>query len=111
MSFFQEFKIATAETCKAPWSAMKGGVLFYCAFCGVQFKPGDAYKAIFTNDLRGAGGNPLCCKQCYTTEAEMRLLWQKRNREWEELYKGKWRWFQDHCRRATHVADEQACLR
>lgn len=111
MSFFKEFKIATEETCKAPWSAMKGGVLFYCAFCGRQFGVGDEYKAVYTNDLKGAGGNPLCCRSCYSTEEEMREVWKSRSLEWEELYKGKWRWFQDHCYRETHRRSEYEASR
>lgn len=109
-NFFKEFKEATEETCKARWSGMPNGALFYCAFCGKQFKPGDSYKAIYTNDMKGAGGNPLCCRSCFVdnggSDEHMRQLWKLRTEEWEETYKGKFRWFQDHCHRVTHQANE-----
>lgn len=114
MSFFKEFKVADENTCKARWAGLPNGTLFYCAFCGKQFKPGDSYKAIYTNDIKGAGGNPLCCWYCYTDgrregevgDERMRDLWKKRSEEWDGGYKGKWRWFQDHCHRVTHQANE-----
>lgn len=118
-NFFQEFKIADEKTCKAPWGGLKNGALFYCAFCGKQFKVGDSYKAIYTNDMKGAGGNPLCCWYCWTDsrrkgeigEERMRELWKERNAEWEASYKGQWRWFQDHCRRESHREDDRSWQR
>jgi hypothetical protein len=104
--FFQEFKIADEQTCKARWGGLPNGALFYCAFCGKQFEPGVAYKAIFTNDI----GNPLCCRACFVdnggSDAHMRELWKLRCEKWDEGYKGEWRWFQDHCHRAPHAANE-----
>ncbi len=109
-NFFQEFKIADEQTCKARWAGLPNGALFYCAFCGDQFTPGHNYKAIYTNDLKGAGGNPLCCGTCYAhnggTDEKMRELWKARSKEWDDGYRGKWRWFQDHCHRVTHKANE-----
>lgn len=84
-NFFQEFKVATEETVKAPWSGSKGGKMFFCGFCGTQFKVGDKYKAVYTNDIAGYGGNPLTCWACHQgkTHEEIREAWKQKSDEFE----------------------------
>lgn len=91
-NFFQEFKVATTETCAARWCGYPNGEMFFCGFCGTQFKPGDKYKAVYTNNIAGAGGNPLTCEKCHEgkTDEDMRSQWKQQN---EEFKTGKWRYF------------------
>lgn len=62
---------ATEKDCKAPWSGGKNGSRFRCALCGYRFKVGDRVRWQFTNDIKGAGGNPLVCKSCDGTKEEI----------------------------------------
>lgn len=52
-----EPRIATAEDVKAPWE-------FRCGFCGHRILKGERWCFVYTNDLAGAGGNPLACQEC-----------------------------------------------
>ena len=93
-NFLREFEVATERTCSAPWSGVQGGVLFYCAFCGYKFNVGDEYRAIYTNDLPNAGGNPLTCRSCFTAsggEAGLRSEWSALCNEFDTRFK----WFKD----------------
>jgi hypothetical protein len=49
----------TKEDCELRW-----GSGFFCKLCGHRFKPGDTARWQFTNDTKGAGGNPLVCVSC-----------------------------------------------
>lgn len=65
---------------------------FFCGFCGIDFKLDDQFRMCFTNDLKGAGGNPLVCKPCWDANGGfygLRMLWRKM---WEE-YRTKFRWW------------------
>ena len=97
MNFFQEFKVADEKTCKQPWCGERSGRLFFCAFCGNQFRPGDRYKAVYTNDIQGAGGNPLTCWTCHEgkTHDEMRKAWVDRCAEYDAP---KFRWFSERAK-------------
>ncbi len=65
MSFTdQKPRTATKQDIKAPWSGRKGGKNFRCGFCGYRFKVGDYWRFVYTNDTKGAGGNPLICMLC-----------------------------------------------
>lgn len=55
---------ATAEDIKRPWDGDKNGKNFRCALCGHKFKAGDTVRWQFTNDTKGAGGNPFVCIDC-----------------------------------------------
>jgi hypothetical protein len=90
MSFTdQKPRVATEEDCHAGWMGVSNGVYFRCGFCGYRFQPGDYWRWVFTNDVPGAGGNPMTCKACDTgnresmiakwramhEEAKMRMWW------------------------------------
>ena len=55
-------RIATKEDCNAPWSGNRKN--FRCYLCGYKFKVGDYWRWQFTNNIQGASGNPLVCKNC-----------------------------------------------
>lgn len=81
--------IATEKHVNAPWSGDKKN--FRCGFCGYKFVVGDYFRWIFTNDINGAGGNPLVCKACDTgNNVEMREKWCAK---WAEWNSGKFWWF------------------
>ena len=63
--------VATEDDCKAPWGGLRNGANFKCAFCGHKFIPGDKVRWEFTNDTKGAGGNPLICVECDGTREEI----------------------------------------
>lgn len=89
--FMTEFVIATPEDLKADWACV-GRSAFRCAFCSHRFAVGDEYRAIFTNDIKGAGGNPLTCKKCWDMQGGfegLRASWMERCQEWRELLDGK----------------------
>lgn len=48
------------------WSGGRNGCYFGCALCGHKFVPGDVVRWQYTNDIKGAGGNPLLCSKCDT---------------------------------------------
>lgn len=54
-----DFEVATKEHCNARWSCGRPGERFRCYFCGHKFVVGDEFRMVFTNDIKGAGGNPL----------------------------------------------------
>ena len=98
MSFTTEFEIATEEVCKAPWACKPNGEAFFCAFCGHDFVPGDEYRMVFTNDISGAGGNPLVCRPCFVTYdglEGLRERWLVINDEFKERFKYFWVRYRD----------------
>lgn len=54
--------IATAEHLATRWSGDPTN--FRCGFCGCQILLGERWCFVYTNDLVGAGGNPLACGTC-----------------------------------------------
>lgn len=56
--------LATEEHLKAPWSGKRDGSMFRCRMCGYKFQLGDYWRFVYTNDIPGAGGNPLVCERC-----------------------------------------------
>lgn len=95
---FHEFQVATKDDCQFAWSGVPNGKEFFCAFCRHRFVPGDEYRAVYTNDLKGAGGNPLTCRGCfvlYCGLGGLRTRWQELWKEWRELIAkgGKFAWW------------------
>lgn len=80
--FSSKLKVATAEICAAPWSGGKNGAYFRCHFCGHKFIVGDHYRILFTNDMKGAGGNPIVCEKCNDSTENLRAKWKDRNDQW-----------------------------
>jgi hypothetical protein len=68
------------------------GKLFFCAFCGHTFKPGDEYRAVYTNDLSDAGGNPLVCRACFDEHGGVDGLRVRWAAIWNE-YRTRFRYF------------------
>lgn len=94
MSFFRpQLKPATATECSACWDGGKPGEFFRCGFCGYKFQEGDLFRGIYTNDLQGAGGNPLVCRECDAETSELRKRWQEKWAEWRTLAKQRFWWF------------------
>lgn len=93
-NFFQEFKIADERACRARWSGGANGKWFFCGFCGHQFKIGDKYKAVYTNDIPECSGNPLICEGCHKnkTHEEVRDVWRQKC---EFLRQPQFRWFME----------------
>lgn len=81
--------VATAEDLKRPWGGKRDGSRFRCYLCGHRFKAGDTYRWQFTNDVSGAGGNPLVCKAC--DGPDVIEHWKAMHAESRE----KWWWFID----------------
>lgn len=77
MSFTdQKPRIATAEACKQTWGGGKDGKYFRCYLCGHKFEVGDQYRWVYTNNVKGAGGNPMVCKACDGTNEEVISKWK-----------------------------------
>ena len=70
-------RIATEEECGGPWRALKNGKGFYCSLCGHRFKVGDQWRWQYTNDVPGAGGNPMVCEKCDGTKDEIVAKWKE----------------------------------
>lgn len=93
MSFLDGKRRIASETCViAPWSGAKNGKYFRCAFCGYKFKIGDGWRCIYTNDMPGASGNPLCCDGCFTDKDATRQRWIVINEKFQKLKEEFW-WF------------------
>ena len=73
--------IATEANCKASWGGGKNGSYFRCYFCGHKFKPGDTVRWQYTNDISGAGGNPMVCERCDGPPADVRAAWAEKCEE------------------------------
>ena len=65
MSFTdQKPRTATAKDLNTRWSGSPPGERFFCDFCGYKFKIGDYWRWVYTNNVKGAGGNPFVCERC-----------------------------------------------
>jgi hypothetical protein len=72
----------------APWSGNKK--YFRCGFCGHKFKLGDKFRAVFTNHVKGASGNPLVCEDCNDTDECLIGRWKHKH---EQINNGEFWWF------------------
>jgi hypothetical protein len=90
--FSGELQVATEETCKARWSCGKPGQYFRCGFCGYKFKAGDKWRGVYTNDMPGAGGNPLVCEKCNDTNAQLRARWLEKANNWKAVVESGENW-------------------
>lgn len=92
--FFTDYlKIATEKDTKLAWSGKPNGEWFRCGFCGYKIKAGDKYRIIYTNDIPGAGGNPIICENCDVPNDLARKLWKEKHQTIKELKKGAFWWF------------------
>jgi len=57
-------QVATEEHLRARSLCGKPGEYFRCCMCGYKFKLGDKWRWQFTNNVKGAGGNPIVCAKC-----------------------------------------------
>lgn len=83
----------TAEDLTLPWSCGKNGKYFRCHLCGYKFKDGDIARWQFTNNIPGAGGNPMVCQGCDGPPQEVIAKWAKLCAEFKELREGRMWWF------------------
>jgi hypothetical protein len=67
---------ATEADCQANWEGGSKGIFFRCYLCGHKFVPGDIVRWQHTNDVPGAGGNPMVCKDCDGTKEEIVAKWK-----------------------------------
>ena len=58
--------VVTEEDTHKNWSGGSNGIYFRCYLCGHKFKAGDTARWQFTNNINGAGGNPMVCSFCDT---------------------------------------------
>jgi hypothetical protein len=89
----QKPRIATEKECKANWGGGKPGEFFRCHVCGHRFRPGDKFRWVYTNHLRGYGGNPMVCEACDGTNEEVIARWKKLVDQWKDDRNGKYWWF------------------
>jgi len=85
-------RVATVEDINACWGAKPKGELFRCAFCGYKFKVGDYWRWQYTNNIKGAWGNPMVCKDCDDEPKKVCEKWKAMHQEAREKY---W-WFVEH---------------
>lgn len=81
-AFFRfELHAATKEEAAARWLGGAGGKWFRCCLCGAKLKEGDRFLVLFTNDMKGAGGNPILCEACVLAHAhdkeKLREAWRQ----------------------------------
>jgi hypothetical protein len=79
----------TEKHMKAPWRGKTDGSQFRCYLCGVHFKEGDFVRWVYTNNIKGAGGNPFVCDLCDGPDVIERWMWKCE--EWK-LLKGRF-WY------------------
>ena len=84
--FTEYLKTADAKICRLPWAGGNNGKYFRCHFCGHKFKAGDKYRIIYTNDIKGAGGNPIVCEACNDTTPNLRDKWKELKAEARERF-------------------------
>ena len=82
--------VATEQHINAPWSGNKKN--FRCGFCGHKFKVGDTFRGLYTNDMKGAYGNPLVCNDCWEGREVSREKWKILWENWR-LIKVRYWWF------------------
>lgn len=75
--------VVTADDTKKPWSGGKGGEYFRCYLCGHKFEAGDVARWQHTNDVPGAGGNPMVCQKCDGTREEVIEKWKSIHAEYK----------------------------
>ena len=80
--------VATTEDCQRAWSGGKHGIYFRCYLCGHKFKPGDIVRWQYTNNIKGAGGNPMVCRACDGQDVIRR--WKELHDDWNS---DKFWWF------------------
>ncbi len=90
-----ERREATEKDLKAPWGGYKDGRKFRCGMCGHKFIFGDGWRWLYTNDLKGSGGNPLICDSCFTTKEDTRRRWIIKCEEWKAIKENFWHFLPD----------------
>ncbi len=88
----QKPRIATEKDVSITWGFGKPGENFRCGFCGHKFAVGDQWRWQYTNNIPGAGGNPLVCASCDDEPAKLIEKWKKLHEEWREIISRFW-WF------------------
>ena len=73
--------VVTESQCRASWLGGKNGKHFRCGLCGHKFAVGDIARWQYTNDIHGAGGNPLVCQKCDGTKEEIVTKWKAMHEE------------------------------
>jgi len=86
--------IATQKYLDASWMGGRKGIYFRCHMCGYKFKLNDTIRCVYTNDTKGAGGNPLICTTCDGDDVKQR--WIEKCQKWREIKKLYWAFVRDH---------------
>jgi len=94
--FSEELKIADEKACTARWSCGKNGEYFRCGFCGYKLIVGDKYRIVYTNDIKGAYGNPIVCEKCNDTTQKLRDKWKRKHDKWNKICEMEYWWFVKH---------------
>ncbi len=85
----------TKEILNYKWGGRSNGKHFKCYMCGHKFKIGDIVRWVYTNDMKGAGGNPLVCEKCDGSNEDVRQKWEAMCMEYNSFKKRFW-WFFRH---------------
>jgi len=76
--------VVTKEEEQHNWLGGANGKYFRCALCGWKFHAGDTARMQFTNNIQGAGGNPLVCAECDGPDVIER--WKQMHKDVNEKY-------------------------
>ena len=85
--------IVTEEQTHLDWAGGKDGKYFRCYLCGHKFVEGDKVRWQYTNDIEGAGGNPIVCELCDGTKEEVVLKWEEMIDEFKNFREKAWALF------------------
>lgn len=84
--------IVTQEHLKAHWGGRDPRKCpFRCMMCGHRFELGDTFRFVYTNNISGAGGNPIVCAVCNTPDVIERwkvMCAEARTKFWWFTYHG-----------------------
>lgn len=58
-----------------------------CYLCSYVAKEGDTFRWQYTNDVKGAGGNPMLCSKCDAPKEEIVKIMLQRRHDLKTIYK------------------------
>lgn len=100
-------RIATAQDCNIRWAGGRDGKYFRCYLCGHKFKEGDQFRWVFTNNIPGAGGNPIVCASCDADNESVIAKWKSLQEEYKKAASGKfWCFVRNDCNAAWNDGNQ-----
>ena len=101
-----ERQITTAKHCQLAWGGGEKGKYFRCGLCGYKFVEGDGWRFLYTNDIPGAGGNPLVCDNCFVTKEEARKQWVLMVAQFKSMKTKYWYFFKQYANKCYYENQE-----